>query len=534
MKSVSFFAAFALFSLICADTFAQGANEAGTTDQLIIKYKSSSGPVIAGVEKESDSLSRTAGVQIQQGHARGNGVYVLHLPSKMPAQQVNAIVGRLAQRSDVLYVQPDYIVHSTALSPDDDFYVNQKQWSLGGAPGGMDVFGAWQQSAGLGNQVVAVVDTGVLPGHPDLQGKILPGYDFIGDVAEANDGDGRDPDASDPGDGVAAGECGPNAPAEPSSWHGTIISGIIAANTNNAVGMAGINWNARILPVRVLGKCGGYMSDVLDGARWAAGLRVAGVPDNPNPARVINLSLGAAGACGPAEQDAFNAIRAAGAIVIAAAGNDGADMDSTPYSPATCPNVITVGATDRNGQRTPYSNYGAAVSVSAPGGYFTGATDAENGVLSLYNSDSVTIDATTYCYAYTQGTSMSTAQVAGVVSLMLAVNPALTPDQTLQILGATARPINDGFCNTGAYCGKGLVDAAAALTAVAASQPADTPSSTQAPNTNTNPGAGGGGGGGGCSLRNGGRPDPVLLLLPLLVWLFRALPVRDQRGGVWR
>jgi serine protease len=221
------------------------------------------------------------------------------------------------------------------------------QWYLrhptGEVQSAIDVETAWNYTTGNSGMVVAVIDTGVRFDHPDLLrvaagGNLLPGYDMISDVDTANDGDGRDADASDPGDWVTLDDVrkvgGPfedcSDAAENSSWHGTQISGLIGALTNNGRGMAGVGPNIRVLPVRTLGKCGGFDSDIIAGMRWAAGLPVAGVPVNPTPARVLNLSLGGDGACEAAYRDALAEITARGAAIVAAAGNSAGHAVSAP------------------------------------------------------------------------------------------------------------------------------------------------------------------------------------------------------------
>ena len=224
--------------------------------------------------------------------------------------------------------------------------------------------------------------------------------------------------------------------------------------------MTGINWVSMILPVHVLGKCGGIDSDVIDGLRWAAGLAVPGVPANPNPAKVANLSLGGSGACGGSWQSAINDVNAVGMVVVVAAGNSNADASN--FTPASCNGVITVAATGRNGSRASYSNYGSKVEISAPGGNPNDASDP--GILSTINTGTTSPAADTY--AYYMGTSMATPHVTGVVSLMFSLNPSLTPSQVLQILQSTARPFPAGStCNT-SLCGSGMLDAAAAVNAV--------------------------------------------------------------------
>jgi serine protease len=245
-----------------------------------------------------------------------------------------------------------------------------------------------------------------------------------------------------------------------SSWHGTHVAGTIGAASNNGVGVTGINWVSKILPVRVLGKCGGYTSDIIDGMRWAAGLSVTGVPANSHPARAINISLGGSGACSAEQQTAINEIVAAGTVVVVAAGNS--NTDASNFNPANCNNVITVAATNRSGYRSYYTNYGSVVEISAPGGD-TSSSDS-NGVLSTLNTGTQGPVADTY--AYYQGTSMATPHVTGVASLVLSVKPSLTPAQVLQVLQSTARAFPVGStCNT-SICGAGIVDAAAAVHAV--------------------------------------------------------------------
>ena len=198
---------------------------------------------------------------------------------------------------------------------------------------------------------------------------VFLGYDMIDDVESANDGDGRDADASDPGNRL---------PPKRATWHGTMMSGIIAAATNNEKGIAGVAGNAQILPVRTQGIGGGYTSNLIDGLRWAAGLSVIGLPLNPTPAKVINLSLRARGACTPLLQSAIDDVVALGIVVVAAAGND--NRDAAFAKPASCANVICVGGHGKNGIRGSYSNFGAVVDIMAPGG------DASTGVVSTANA----------------------------------------------------------------------------------------------------------------------------------------------------
>ncbi len=226
--------------------------------------------------------------------------------------------------------------------------------------------------------------------------------------------------------------------------------------------MTGINWYSKILPVRALGTCGGSESDVADGMRWAAGLAVPGVPPNPNPAKVLNISLGGEGECSATFQNAIDAITAAGTTIIVAAGNS--LSDASGFVPANCSGVITVAAISRSGDMAVYSNYGAMVEIAAPGGQMLLPGEEQNGVLSTLNSGTTVPGSPTY--GYYQGTSMAAPQVAGVVSLLYSVHPGLTPAQALHYLQSTATGFPEGslLCPL-LGCGSGIVNAGAAVAA---------------------------------------------------------------------
>jgi serine protease len=305
-----------------------------------------------------------------------------------------------------------------------------------------------------------VIDTGIRP-HADLDGQIVAGYDMINDATVGNDGNARDSDPSDPGDWVAANECGTGTSASNSSWHGTHVAGTIAAKTNNSLGIAGIAFNAKIQPVRVLGKCGGYTSDIADAITWASGGTVSGVPANATPAKVLNLSLGGSGSCGTTTQTAINGARSRGASVIVAAGNSA--VNASNATPANCSGVVAVAALDRYGARAYYSNYGTVVALAAPGGDMR--SSASNGILSTLNAGTTTPGADNY--AYYQGTSMATPHVAGVAALLYSLKPSATPDEIRTALTSSARP----FAGSCSGCGSGMLDAAAALTAISTSYP---------------------------------------------------------------
>ncbi len=301
-----------------------------------------------------------------------------------------------------------------------------------------------------------MIDTGILP-HPDLAGRVLAGHDFVTDPEYARDGDGRDANPRDEGDWAADNECGDGVPGFDSFFHGVFVSGLIGAATDNGIGIAGMDWAAKILPVRALAKCGGTDADVFEGMLWASGVQIAGVPPNPNPARVINMSLGGYGNCSSAVQEAIDDALAQGSVVVVAAGN--ASIDVEAFSPANCGGVVTVGATGNTGERTSYSNFGRRVDLSAPGG---DGDDEHSLIVSTYAFGSTTPGDPAYAIA--AGTSFSAPLVSGTVSLMLARNPTLTAGRVLSILQETTREFPLGTqCRAGSLCGAGLLDAGAAV-----------------------------------------------------------------------
>jgi serine protease len=248
------------------------------------------------------------------------------------------------------------------------------------------------------------------------------------------------------------------------------VAGTIAAKTNNGVGVAGVAYGAKVVPARVLGRCGGYTSDIADAIVWASGGTVTGVPANANKARVLNLSLGGTGACDTTTQNAINSARSRGAVVVVAAGNS--NVNASNASPANCAGVIAVAATGRSGGKASYSNYGANVDVAAPGG------DYGAGILSTLNSGTSTPASDSY--ASYMGTSMATPHVAGVAALMLSANPNLTPDEVEARLKSTAR----AFPAACSGCGAGIVDAAAAVNAALPSTPVVAPSQNEVESNN--------------------------------------------------
>ena len=449
------FSAFAAIGIYGANVSI--ADDDDATDQFIVKLRD---PTPSQVARGIREMATSSAVNLTYLRQMSGNSHVVKIPKKLKKLDAEALARLLALQPNVASVEADRRMHPQLL-PNDPMYA--QQWHYHEPAGGINLPPAWDLTTGSSSIVVAVIDTGIRP-HVDMAGRVLPGYDFITNVATANDGNGRDADPSDSGDYGCTGSS--------SSWHGTHVAGTIGAASNNSSGVSGINWGSKILPLRVLGVCGGYTSDIVDALRWASGISIPGVPLNTTPARVANLSLGGAnGGCSTTFQNAVNDVVARGMVVVVAAGNSNADAST--FEPASCTGVVAVSATGRSGNRASYSNFGAKVAIAAPGG------SGSNGVLSTLNAGLTTPGADSY--AYYQGTSMSAPHVAGTVSLMLSANPALTPAQILQILQSSARlfPTGTGADCSTAVCGAGIVDAGAAVAAaLAAAAPAPTPTPT--------------------------------------------------------
>ena len=511
---LSLCAAAGVFQVSAAD---QGAKY--DTQQIIVRLKDDGVRRIQAARRNE----AVAGISLPDGTPLtfvrpfdGNGM-VLRLPEAVSLQEAQAIAARLVAAGSVASAQADKRVYPTLVQPDDPLYrppggVDSGQWNLFEDTGGIRMETAWDLGTGSAAVVIAQLDTGILS-HLDLDpngDRVLSGYDFFsGGMSNLNtelDNDfilgdpvGRDNNPTDPGDATVDDECEPGMPGEDSSWHGLSVASIMVAESNNGIDMAGIDFAARLLPIRVLGKCGGSVSDVVDAIRWAAGFTVDGI-QNPTPARILNLSLSGDGACTFEEQAAINDAVSVGAVVIVSAGNE--DVDVATQSPANCQNVVVVGATLRDGSRAPYTNSGEEVDLSAPGG-LTPNNSPNDGIRVLSNSGATI--AGLDIIGRIAGSSFSTAQVSAVASLMLAVNGSLTSSQIQDILRLTTRAFpNVTFpnenCNTTA-CGSGILDADAALAGAA------DPTSVLGIRANTS-------GGGGCTVAAAASGfDPVLLLL---------------------
>ena len=444
-------------------------------------------------------LSGRAKIGLRPMRDIGAGLQLVEVKDK--TQSLEAVAAQLRADGDVEFVSLDRRRFAHAV-PNDSLYADQ--WYLQSAQtAAIRADAAWDDTTGSNGIVIAVLDTGVRFEHPDLGraaqgGRLLPGYDFVsseggGGFLVANDGDGWDADPSDPGDWINAADAAKaqfkGCTVADSSWHGTRTSGMIGALSNNGVGITGINWKAWLLPVRVLGKCGGFDSDIIAGMRWAAGLHVSGVPDNPYPAKILNMSLGNQDTtqC-QTYQPVVDELRSHGVLVVVSAGNDGGPVDE----PADCNGVLGVAGLRHVGTKVGYSNLGPQIGISAP----AGNCGTGNGGPCLFSLDTTTDKGLTVATGstytnqinYNLGTSFSAPIAAGVASLMLAVNGKLDPPSLIDRLQRSARtfptPLVDGSgaplqaCHTPAgatdiqntecvcttsVCGAGVLDAAGAV-----------------------------------------------------------------------
>jgi len=494
----------AVFALPCvAQQVSEGTAEyngepsrsarAKPTGRIIVKWRGQARALDSAAR--SRKASAVSGLELRARKPTGADYEALETEGTPSLAELEAAAARLAADADVEAAVPEFI-RKPHLLPNDQFLTEQ-WYLLGDQPAATRTESAWDITQGSSSIIVAVLDTGVRFEHPDLQGKLLDGYDFISDPLIANDGNGRDNDASDPGDWVTLAEIQQNpndfldedclpefGTIRNSSWHGTRVAGLIGAQTNNGAGVAGNAWNTRILPVRVLGKCGGRDLDIIDGMRWAAGIPVDGI-QNPTPANVINLSLGGEGPCHALYQQVVNEITARGVLIVASAGNEGVQVSA----PANCNGVLGVAGLRHIGTKVGFSNLGPEVGIAAPGGNCVNVQVGQPCLFSIVvatNTGTTTPAANGYTDAinFNVGTSFSAPMVASAAALLLAVNPTLTPAQMTWLLQESAAPfpVNPAVsscrvptassapqleeCNcTTRTCGAGMLNTGAAIVA---------------------------------------------------------------------
>lgn len=428
----------------------------GKTDRIVVTYRADTS---VNARAKILSASRMTGASMLKSASEQTVIY--KLPSDMSLAQVRAAASELMNDPRVVWAEPDVRVYRKAFTPADPLF--GFQWGLmtpapGTRKGGASYAPVWNRTLGNG-AVLAVLDTGVVA-HPELAGRLLAGYDFVSDAETGGDGDGRDSDATDPGD-----YCEVNGQlVEPSSWHGTQVAGVMAAASDNT-GILGVAPQSQILNVRVLGRCGGYASDVADGIRWAAGLRVSGVAPHSHGAPILNLSLASdpGVACPSYLQSAINDARAAGSAIVVAAGNEGANALGAP---GNCEGVVTVAAHTDSSDLAAYSNYTPRVNISAPAG---GACRTGSTGCSTSGTPTLGVEGTRGFVRNTGpvffiGTSAAAPFVTATLGLLKSLDASLTPDELTSLITNSARPFPAGsHCAGNSQCGFGMLDAAAAL-----------------------------------------------------------------------
>jgi serine protease len=483
--------------------------------------------IVQAATSEADvaGLAQRTGLGVARSRQMTPSMHVVFLQKTLYGADVNAALKKLRRDPAIEFAEVDQRRYPHAV-PDDPLFVPTAgasgQWfmqtpsatiiTLGGTQSqdlsATDAISAWAITTGSTGTVIADVDTGVRFDHPDLLraglgGRLLPGYDFVGEDLNpttgaslgtfliANDGDGWDPDPSDPGDWISSTDQknttlfpAASCALQDSSWHGTRVMGVLGAVTNNGVGVAGMTWNPYLLPVRALGKCGGYDSDIIAGMQWAAGMPVTGVPDNPYPADIINLSLGGSGSCPSTYQNVINTLTTMGVLVVASAGNESGPVDA----PANCSGVLAVAGLRNVGTKVGYSSLGPEVSVSAPAGNCVNSSGAcLRSIDTTVNFGLTTPGANGYTDQTNPnlGTSFSAPVVSGIAALMRAVNANLTAPQLIARIKSSATPFpanssnlpvcptvgsstgpSPGECScVPGQCGAGMVNALSAVKA---------------------------------------------------------------------
>ena len=447
--------------------------------ELIVKYKAGVAPTEApGVATGDSSVSD---VELEPGRKMSLGLRTVELSEALDVDAADEVAAELAEDPRGLSASPNLRVFpadvggpTSETDPDDPYFDGDDMWSLNGTYG-IDGPTAWETTTGSSDVVVAVLDTGILS-HEDLAGSSqVPGFDMIADVFTANDGTGRDTNPTDAGDWVTAQEEA-NDPEfcqeSDSSWHGTHVTGTINAASGNNIGVASVAPGVKTQAVRVLGKCGGYSSDIIDGIVWASGGAADVAPENETPADVINMSLGGFGDCSVELQGAIDTAVGNGSTVVVAAGNS--DENANNHFPANCDNTVTVAAIGEDGKRASFSNYGPAVDIAAPG---VDIWSTANTGLTVAITDT---------YQSWAGTSMATPHVSGLAALIKSEFPDLTPAQVEARLKANVMAFPGGTCDDNLVnaCGTGIANAAAIL---AGSEPTPTPTPTSTPTSTATP-----------------------------------------------
>ncbi|MHB8472630.1 MAG: S8 family serine peptidase [Gammaproteobacteria bacterium] len=427
--------------------------EATAEQRIIVKLRRSDAAAANPATDGTAALAQRTQLLLRYSRRIAGRLHVMRVVPATAGESVRTTLARLRADPAVEYAEADQRRYAHALADDPLFLGPPGQWYLknaGATPSAVDTVTAWDTTKGSTGIVIADLDTGVRFDHPDLLragagGRLLPGYDFISDLFTANDGDGRDADASDPGDWVSSSEARSGCPASDSSWHGTRVAGILGAITNNNTGVAGATWNSWLLPVRVLGKCGGYDSDIFEAMLWAAGMPVSGVPDNPYPAQIENLSFGSPDTCPAGYTDVIAQLKSKGVLVVVSAGNVGGPVDT----PANCAGVAAVAGIRHIGTKVGYSSLGPEVALSAPAGNCVNIAPTQPCTYSIDTTvnNGTTVPGTngyTDQFNFNVGTSFSAPIVAAIAGLMKAVNGNLNSTQMIARLqeGTTTFPIS--------------------------------------------------------------------------------------------
>ncbi len=426
------------------------AVDAGT-GRIIVKFRGAAGQGAASskaaIEKVAGLSGRT-GIPLAQARRIGPELQVVDLGVPATSANVEATLALVRADPDVEFAEPDLRRFAQAL-PNDPLFPGQ--WYLQNSPttpsavDAVERLGPGDRQQRRGRRGAgyrrALRPPDLLPAYAG--GRLLPGFDFVRDTGISNDGDGWDADASDPGDWVSHAEAGSgqfsSCQVSNSSWHGTRVSGIIGALSNNSRGIAGTGWSGWILPARTLGKCGGSDSDIIAAMLWAGGVAVDGAPANPYPARIINMSLGGKGSCLQTYRNAVSQLAARGTVVVASVGNEGGAV----VAPANCPGVVGVAGIRHVGTKVGFSNLGPGVALSAPGGNCVNTGQGEPCLFSIDTTTNLGLT-TPAANGYTDqldfnvGTSFSAPIVSGIAGLMLSVNNRLTPAQVLARLQESA------------------------------------------------------------------------------------------------